>query len=446
MRKAIFRADAPWGGYGSALIVFGLWMGCAAAEPPDYDANTLTGGWSGLRAEQSGHGWDWDLGLRVDQMSIVHGGLSKGGRPLTHLDFKLKADLDKIVGWHGATAFLNLIDNRGGKPNADHAGSLLGVSNIEVPVATTRLFHAWIQKEWSEGQFSLLTGLYPIDSEFMVVDSAGVFVQPSYGALADVALTRGPSIFNNSAFGLRGKWTSADRSLYAQGAVLDGIPGDPKHPVGTRVRFASGDGVMAIMEIGHRPVAEIPDIDFAADEMRPESEVKASEPEPGFAKYALGLWGYSERVDDLVDVDDNGVPAKRRSLGWYALAERTIWRETALGDVTVFARYSQNDGNSIALERSLNLGVTLKGPFKGRDNDVAGLGYSRGMISDKYRAFLESGGTLATRFEDAWELTYRFQMQNWLSVQPVLQFIRHPGADQGVRNPTVIGLRLDLAL
>lgn len=117
MRKAIIGAGAPWGGHCSALIVFGLWMGCATAEPPDYDANTLTGGWSGLRAEQSGHGWDWDLGLRLDQMSVVNGGLAQGGRPLTHLDFKLKADLDKIVGWHGTTAFFNLIDDRGALPS-----------------------------------------------------------------------------------------------------------------------------------------------------------------------------------------------------------------------------------------------------------------------------------------------------------------------------------------
>lgn len=446
MRNAMFGAGAPRSALYSALMLIGLGMGAASADTPDFDANTLTGGWSGLRAEQSGRGWDWELGLRLDHMSVVRGGLAQGGRPLSHLDFKLKADLEKIMGWHSATAFFNLIDDRGGKPNADYAGSLLGVSNIEVPVATTRLFHAWVQKEWAEGQFSLLAGLYPIDSEFMVMDSAGIFVQPSYGALADIALTRGPSIFNNSAVGLRGKWTSADRSLYAQGAVLDGIPGDPNHAVGTRVRFASGDGVMAIMEVGHRPVAEIPATDFAADEERPESTTQAPEPEPGFAKYALGLWGYSERADDLVDVDDNGDPARRRSLGWYALAERTLWRETAVGDITAFARFSQNDGNSIALARSLNLGMTLKGPIKGRDNDVAGFGYSRGMVSDKYRASLESGGALATRFEDAWELTYRFQVENWLSVQPVLQFIRHPGADQAVRNVTALGLRLDLAL
>lgn len=431
----------------SIAMILGLWMGCAvAADTRDYEADTLSGGWSGLRAEQSGSGWDWDIGLRLDQMSVVRGGLARGGRPISHLDFKLKADLERIAGWQGATAFVNLIDDRGGKTNGDYVGSLLGVSNIEVPVATSRLFHAWIQKEWSEGQFSLLAGLYPIDSEFMVLDSAGVFVQPSFGALPDVALTRGPSIFNNSAFGLRGKWASADRSFYIQGAILDGIPGDPKHPVGTHVRFSSGDGVMTIMEFGHRPVAEIPNIDFAADELRPESEANASDSEPGYAKFALGFWGYSERVDDLLDVDDRGVPVKRHSLGWYALAESTVLRETAIGDITVFARYSQNDGNSIPLERSLNLGLSLRGPVRGRDNDVVGLGYSRGMVSDKYHAFLEAGGAEPSRFEDAWELTYRYQWNNWLSIQPVFQLIRHPGADQAVRNATVLGLRLDLVL
>ena len=402
--------------------------GVAAAETPDYDANTLTGSWAGLRAEQSGHGWDWDLGVRVDQMSVVSGGLKRGGRPASHIDLKLKADLEKIFDWSGSSAFFNLLDDRGGKVNQDYVGSLFGVTNIEVPVATSRLFHAWVQKEWAEGQWSLLAGLYPIDSEFMVVDSAGVFLQPGYGPIADLSLSRGPSIFNNSAFGLRGKWASAERSLYVQAAVLDGIPGDPDHPVGTRVKFAADDGIMAIIEIGHRPPAERPEAD------------------PGFAKYALGLWSYSTRVDDLVDVDGAGNPVKRRSLGWYALAEKTLFTETAIGDISAFARYSQNDGNAIPIERSINLGLHLKGPFKGRENDVAGLGYSSAIISDKYRTFLTTNGTTPTRVEDAWELTYRFQVNGWLALQPVLQLIRHPGADQSVDNAKIIGLRLDLTL
>jgi len=430
----------------AALFAFSLWMPFAGAETPDYKASTLTGDWAGLRAEQSNQGLNWDFGLRLDYMPVLRGGKSNGGRPLSHLDIKLTADLDKLFEWQGTTAFINLIDDRGGKPNADHVGSLLGVSNIEVPVGTTRIFHAWMQKEWAEGQWSLLTGIYPIDSEFMVVESAGVFIQPSYGALADLALSRGPSIFNNSAFGLRGKWSSADRSLYVQTAVLDGIPGDPQHPKGTHVKLSKNDGVMGIFEIGHRPVAEVLDFDIAAGEQRPESADSVSAANPGYSKYAVGAWGYSKRTDDLVAVDNSGEPIKRRSIGWYALAEKTVLTATAIGDIAVFARYSQNDGNTIPIERSLNLGINLKGPITGRSNDVAGLGYSHATVASKYRDALAANGVASAKFEDAVELTYRVQIDQWLALQPVLQRIRHPGADRGIRDATLLGLRLDLAL
>lgn len=429
MRKKLFKTEISGRCRKSALFAIALSTSCVvAAETPDYDASTLTGGWGGLRSEQSGRGWDWELGARVDQMSVVRGGLKRGGRPASHIDLKLKADLEKIVDWSGTTALVNLLDDRGGKVNEDYVGSLLGVTNIEVPVATSRLFQAWIQKEWADGQWALLAGLYPIDSEFMVLDSAGVFIQPSYGALADLAMSQGPSIFNNSAFGLRGKWASTDRSLYVQAAVLDGIPGDPDHPVGTHVKFAADDGVMAIMEIGHQPAAASSDTD------------------PGFAKYALGLWSYSTRTDDLVDVDGAGNPVKRHSLGWYALAEKTLVKGSAIGDISAFARYSRNDGNSIPIEQAINLGLHLKGPFKGRENDVVGLAYSSAIVSDKYRAALRADNIASNSVEDAWELTYRYQVNGWLALQPALQFIRHPGVDQSVGNAKIIGLRLDVTL
>ena len=122
-----------------------------------------------------------------------------------------------------------MIDDRGNGSNA-HAGSLMGISNIEVPVPTARVFHAWVQKGFFDDRLSLLAGIYPIDSEFFTMESAANLLHPAYGTSADLALTNTPSIFNNAAFGLRGKLLSDDRTLYAMGAVLDGVPNDPKHP------------------------------------------------------------------------------------------------------------------------------------------------------------------------------------------------------------------------
>lgn len=210
------------------------------ADRPDFAQGTLTGDWNGRRAAWADAGVTLEGTYKVDHLNNLRGGIGKGSRDMTNLDIKLGADLDKLWGWEATRAYLHILDNRGASVNADKIGSQMGVSNIEVPVATSRIFHAWVEKSFMDERWALLAGLYPVDAEFSVVDSAGVFLHPAYGASQDLSQTRGPSIFNNSAFGLRLKWRSADKSLYAMAAILDGIPGDPDHPKRTAIRFDKG--------------------------------------------------------------------------------------------------------------------------------------------------------------------------------------------------------------
>ena len=42
--------------------------------------------------------------------------------------------------------------------------------------------------------------------------------------------------------------------------------------------------------------------------------------------------------------------------------------------------------------------------------------------------------------ESATEVTYRIQVNNWLAVQPVLQWYRNPGADRAVPDAKVIAM------
>jgi len=44
------------------------------------------------------------------------------------------------------------------------------------------------------------------------------------------------------------------------------------------------------------------------------------------------------------------------------------------------------------------------------------------------------------------ELTYLYAARSWLSVQPSLQRIRHPGASPGLRDATVGLLRCEISL
>jgi porin len=320
-----------------------------AQDAPDYQSETITGDWNGRRTALHASGVVFEGGYKFDLLRVVGGGLQSGGESLGHLDLKLKTDLDKAWGWTGTTAFFNLIHDHGEKFNRDRVGSLSGVTNIEVPVDTERLFQAWIQREWQDGKYSLLAGLYPIDTEFQVLDTAALFVQPPYGPTGDLSSTRGPSIFNTSAFGVRGKWVSDDRSVYAQAALMDGIPGDPNQPKGTHIIFGSNDGTMGIVEVGLR-----------TQESRQ-------------AKYAVGLWGYSARVDDLVDVDANQNPVQRRSYGGYFLADANLWKDSSGRSFSGFFRYGVTDGDSTIFRSVVNTGLVINAPFSGRPDDVLGL-------------------------------------------------------------------------
>src|SRR3990167_3145610 len=65
----------------------------------------------------------------------------------------------------------------------------MGVDNIEVNTNTTQLFHAWLERSFWDEKFSVLAGLYPVDSQFYVTDATGVFLHPTGGMAAEVAQT-----------------------------------------------------------------------------------------------------------------------------------------------------------------------------------------------------------------------------------------------------------------
>lgn len=404
--------------------------GAYAEEGDDYAGTTLSGDWSGVRSRWAAAGVNVELGFKADVFRN-RGALGNAGQTMWQLDARIHGDLDKLFGWNGMSAYVQILNDRGGRSNGRHVGSFMGVSNLEVDPASARLFHAWIQKEAFDGQLSALIGLYPIDSEFQVIDSAGMFSHPAYGPTADISMTRGPSIFPVSAFGLRLRGQSEDGSIYVQGALLDGVPGDPAQPKGTHVRFRDGDGSFGIIEAGLRSVTA--------------KDAKTPAP-PG--KLAIGVWGYSARVPDLVDVDGNGDPLNRHSRGAYLLGEREVWRID--GDpgrgLTAFVRYSGTDGDSTEIRRALNLGARVIGLFAGRPDDALGIAYTRANIGEKFRQAQAAAGVAATSFEDALEIGYRVQVNKWLVVQPLAQRIRHPGADQSVPNSTLLGARIEVAL
>jgi porin len=405
------------------LFVLGNATSANAEEAPGWNAETLSGDWEGARSRFYNKGITVELTHKSDVLTNTSGGIKRGSVWLANTEAAINMDMGKLVGWDATTAFVQYHvqhANQSKDFNGSYVGSFAGVDNIETGTSTGQFFQAWLQKNSADDSLSVLAGLYAIDSEFYVTDTSGLFLQPPYGMSAEMAQTgqNGPPVFPMGALAVRAKYALS--GFYMQGALTDGVPGSPNNSQGTQIRLGKGDGTLTVVEFGYTPQVD----------------------EGNYSKTAIGLWRYSARANDLVDVDVFGNPLHRPDQGFYFLAERTLRAEQddhAQG-LSGFVRFGAANKNVYQADWSGSLGLLYHGLFDGRDDDTAGIAVATSHASSKYRQLNASDSS-----ETVVEITYRAQLQPWLAVQPVVQRIFNPNMDVVLQDASVAGMRLEVA-
>lgn len=397
-----------------------------ANSPAAYPySDTLFGDWNGKRSALLASGYDLQANYKLD---LLNNTSAESGRvyALDNLDLKLNVDFDKIIGSKGTTALLHVISNRGDKPGAHSNRLPHGVDNIETPANgnTTKLFQAWLQQTFLDDRVSVLAGLYDLNSEFYVTEAAAMFTHPTFGIGAEFAGTgkNGPSIFPTSSFGIRLKADPAP-GYYVQAITLDGVPGDPNNPQGTYIKLDEGDGALNVIEGG----------------------IPLSSPENAHNnKLALGVWQYTTRFDDTLEVDAGGNPVPRASRGVYAMLEKVLMYQAASDTelISGFFRIGHTEGDTTQFDLALSTGIVFTGLFSGREQDELGLAYAQERNSEKYRT--ASGN--AVHAEKSFELGYRYRAMPGLVVQPFVQYLLNHSEDISKDKTWWLGVRMEAML
>jgi porin len=104
-----------------------------------------------------------------------------------------------------------------------------------------------------------------------------------------------------------------------------------------------------------------------------------------------------------------------------------------------------------------NLGVVLKAPFAGRDDDSVGLALTYIKVGnhvhglDEYFRTFTNGPYGVRTSETALEATYQYQVNPWWQLQADAQYTFNAGAGQNPNDPTqplrntfVIGVRTNI--
>ncbi|TAN75840.1 MAG: hypothetical protein EPN14_08290, partial [Gallionella sp.] len=171
-------------------------------------------------------------------------------------------------------------------------------------------------------------------------------------------------------------------------------------------------------------------------------ETRAREEGEFFNKTAIGFWRYSARFDDLTDADAAGNPVRRPNQGAYFLAERTLSVESNRPSqgLSGFVRFGTASRDIHQADWTGSIGLRYHGLIPGRDDDIAGMAVTVNHAGDKYRRI-----TPGPSRETDVEATYRAQINPWLALQPVLQYISNPNMDAALGNVWIIGARLEVA-
>ncbi|WP_425605753.1 carbohydrate porin [Paraburkholderia translucens] len=428
----------------------------AAAAPTGlWERSNLLGDMGGLRPWLGNYGVTFNLQETSEYMGNVSGGTNRGGAYQGLTQFGLVVDTQKAFGLPGGTFNVSGLQIHGTSLTARNLQTLQTASGIEAEAAT-RLWELWYQQ--SLGNVDVKIGQQSLDQEFMVSQYAATFMNAAFGwpVLPSADLPAGGPAYPLSSLGVRARAAFAN-GVTVLGGVFDGNPapgvGDPQKLNASGTNFNLGNGALVIGEL-----------QYAINQ----PSANPSDPKPAGlpGTYKLGFWYNSNHFADqgfdtsglsLANPASNGVPTSHRgNYSIYAVADQMVWRPEpdSPRSLGVFARIMGAPGDRNLVDLSVNAGVTLKAPFKGRDNDAVGLALGYAKIG-AHAQDLASAQALSTpgypsrSGETMLEATYQYEVAPWWMLQADFQYFWRPGggipdpadSSRRIKDEAVLGLR-----
>lgn len=349
-----------------------------------------------------------------DALNNFSGGIKTGFGYLGHISATIDIQLDQMGIWSGGQFFVEGQNTHGATPSADLVGDIQVLSNIDNG-NFTYLYQLWYCQ--TIGPLELTIGRHDLNSEFLASDLGGEYLNSSFGIMGLAPINMPVSIFPKTGLGLIANYTINDK-FTLKSALYDGDPLDlGRDRYGLDFRISSTESFLSITEFEFR---------------------NSSENYPG--TYKAGFFHHS---GDFINMEDTTTNVKGNS-AVYVIADQLLLKENKT-DVQGLSAMIQL--GFTPKDRSINdlfiaLGLNYYGLIPGRDDDVMGLAMAHASISNIFRELYP--GTLG--FETAIELTYKYTVNDFITIQPDFQYIINPGISESLKNAFVGVLRFQIGI
>ncbi len=421
-----------------------------ASARPDvgyFEGDYAFGDFGGTRTALEDRGITLFGGYAVEVWGNTSGGLERGTVYTGLLDFGVDLDLGTLVGLDGLTFHSSFLWLSGRDASEDLVGNIETISNI-AGFNTLRAFELYLEQALFDDRFSIRVGQLAADEEFIVSDTAGNFLNGTFGwpVLASEALPNAGPAYPLATLGIRLAFHPTPWFSF----LTAGFQGNPfaedvnRH--GFRWRLDDENGYTFINEAQFRwDEVELPGTlkfgGFANTQFFERSNGTGDEVYGNFGFYGIvdqALYrepGTPVAAEPTLSKDGKSYqPAK-------SFKEPVTVIEPSNQGLNAFARagFTPQDRNFVGFY--FDTGLAYTGLIPTRDNDVFGVALGYADLTDDAAQGIFDEGSREVGYEIVIEATYAAQITPWLTVQPDAQYIIRPGASGDLGNAFVLGGR-----
>jgi porin len=393
---------------------------------------TFTGDWGGLRTTLADEGITFNVQYAAEGWGNVTGGESTGTVYTGLMSLQGNVDLQKLVGWQGASVFTRWYWLSGQNISATNLGNnIFTVSNI-AGFPTFRMNELWFQQNFLNDRISIRVGQLGADSQFDLSTYSAVFLNATFGwspYLSTNILNGGPS-YPMGTPGVQAVLTPLEWLSY-KGVFQGNSFAESVNQHGFRWDLSASNGYFSIHELIFRT-----------------NRGGGARGLPG--EFKIGGW-----FDTAPNPDANHT--QPWNYGLYFIADQMLYREPQPASVSVIANSGKQTAapsltdkglgafthvglaprNSSVINFYVDCGLNYEGLIPTRDNDVLGVAFAYGHLNNNPQG---NDGSSNPGYEMVFEATYQIMLTPWLSLQPDVQYvIQASSAD--IPNALVLGAR-----
>ncbi|MGJ8515217.1 carbohydrate porin [Carnimonas bestiolae] len=413
-----------------------LCVGCSAVSSNvlaysafDPDSEYMFGDWGGERTRLEESGIFFDLDFTGEGARNIGGGdrSSSTTKFADQFGAGVGFDLEKLLGVSGADVYMSITNRNGhnigsrlNSPDSLVSGS--STQEVEGRGPVTRLTSFWWHQRLFNDALELKLGRIPAGDDFGVIINH--FQNLAFGG--NQAGNWGNNIYNSPI----AQWAAIVRynfapEAYFQVGAFNVNDSNLENGHGFNLTTNGSQGTHYPIEVGYTP------------------KINGLQGTYRFGYYYNNAdsrsWGARESSTN----DSNS--------GLYYVAQQQVTRQNNDDNrgLTLFSLGNINHGDTAGVDRYISGGLTYKGLFDARPKDDMGIGVAYLHFNNDVNDFVDwSNSQHGTHYlrqghEIDAEIYYGFQLTNYLSIRPNIQYVVNPSGASSVDDGWVLGSRIE---